>query len=371
VKKLFKKKIIFLLFFFAFLFPSVALGAVNVIEQTGSIFSGSPYLDSANNRYTVDFVGENVTKITLQSWNDDFSVMGNEVTVDAVADGYTHMVGNNFTCNVPYKAYYYDSANNQIGFMQLVVSGLTEPALCDSGGSGAIPPPIEDCASVVCECIEQLKEVLHGDNISTGVKLDELASIGNQIKNEIGSLHDEFQTDIDYSAKPISNGGGGVSPMPDVTNILEQNKPVQNNTPYKNDEIIFSDGGTAETPGALPKPPDVKDWDGFLPETALPPEAEQVKQGQLISDVFNSDDEMTKDVSSQDAEMTKDDSVKDAEMTKDDSVKDAEMIKDATSQDAEMNKEIFTIEPIMSAEQMQSTDSYGKTHVYEQTNVFP
>lgn len=130
----------------SFFFASTAFAAVQMVEKTGSIFAGDPYLDSANNRYTVDFVGQNVDKLVLTSYNPGgFDTVSSTITVSATADGQPYMIGSNFTCNKPYTAYYYDHSGNQIGYMKLIVTDLVEPTTCMSGG--IMPPDEEKCDS--------------------------------------------------------------------------------------------------------------------------------------------------------------------------------------------------------------------------------
>lgn len=135
------------------LLPSFALaaGSVQVIYKYGNIFAGDPYYDSAKNAYTVDFSTNTVASITLQSWSAGFAQMLRERTVNAADDGYTYMIGNNFTCNTSYQALYYDAAGNQIGSLRLVVGGLVDPS-CDSGGAGETPTDKECDMCAIFEC---------------------------------------------------------------------------------------------------------------------------------------------------------------------------------------------------------------------------
>lgn len=139
-------KILLLLMMFLILSPlaSMAAGSVQVISKTGGIFAGDPYYNSAKNAYTVDFVGQDVAVIKLQSWSAGFGEMLRERTVSAAADGFEYMIGNNFTCNTSYKAFYYNAGNVQIGSLQIVVGGLVDPT-CDSGGAGETPPESGTC----------------------------------------------------------------------------------------------------------------------------------------------------------------------------------------------------------------------------------
>lgn len=129
-------------------FTSTVFAAVQVVEKNGSIFAGDPYFDSANNRYTIDFIGTNVASLKMQSYDEGFTTMKMEKTVNAIDDGYTYMTGNNFTCNLGYRVYYYNTAGTQIGYLSVVVDGLENPT-CDSTSTGSTEPIPTGCDS--CE----------------------------------------------------------------------------------------------------------------------------------------------------------------------------------------------------------------------------
>lgn len=136
---------------FALLFPSFAMAAVTVVDKSGSIFAGDPYYNSEKNSYTVDFSTNTVATIKLQSWSAGFGTMLRERVINAADDGYTYMIGNNFTCNTSYKAFYYSASGIQLGSLTLVVDSLVDPT-CDSGGAGETPSDKECDACAVFEC---------------------------------------------------------------------------------------------------------------------------------------------------------------------------------------------------------------------------
>lgn len=145
-----KKRILISSLVFLFLLPLQALGAANVISQTGSVIAGAPYFDSSNNRYTIDFVGTSVSKIVLQSWTDGYGLMQEEKSFVAQDYGYTHMVGMNFTCNTSYKTFLYNNSNTLLGTMDVVISGLVNPS-CQSNGDGWGEPPPQEPVCDTCE----------------------------------------------------------------------------------------------------------------------------------------------------------------------------------------------------------------------------
>lgn len=141
--------------------PLNTLAAVQVIEKTGSIFAGDPYFNTEKNSYTVDFIGTEVAVIVLQSWTDGFGQMQIEKRVAAADDGYTYMVGNNFTCNSSYQAFYYNAANQQVGSLKLVITDLVDP-ICDSSGAGETPPACDSCAVFDCPGWDEYMAKLDG-----------------------------------------------------------------------------------------------------------------------------------------------------------------------------------------------------------------
>lgn len=148
---MYRKVLIIPIFLCSLFFANSVLAAsIQVISMEGGIFTGEPYFDAANNRYTVDFNNTQVASLKLQSWSSGFETMGTERTVSAAADGYEYMIGNNFTCNTSYKAFYYNGSGTQIGSLSIVITGIVDP-LCDSGGAGN--PPAEKCDScAIFEC---------------------------------------------------------------------------------------------------------------------------------------------------------------------------------------------------------------------------
>lgn len=127
----------------SFFFASSVFAAANVTQMDGLIFADPPYWNSdgnGNDRYTVDFKTQEVTKIKIQSWSAGYGEMLREKTAD-IADmpGVPYFTGSNFTCNAYYRAYYYNASGSQVGYIEVMIHDLLQPS-CDSGGAGDIPP---------------------------------------------------------------------------------------------------------------------------------------------------------------------------------------------------------------------------------------
>lgn len=308
--------------FIFFTKPSVSHAfVVNSSTDSGGILeSGSPYYHSGNDEIRIDFIGSSVVQ-TIHAFNPPTGT----VRVNDAPAG-TWFVGSGLTCVGTYDFTAKDANGTTLLSMSITVEegDLVAPR-CDSGSSpGDLPTDGEVCGTMVCECIEQLKQVLHGDLITVNNNLSDLKGINTQIKNEIISLHDEFQTNNDYVVKP----------MPDVSNLINANKPVQNTIPFEDGTNYFSDTGSAESPGKLPLTPEPKPWDGFTPDIAMPPESEKTKDGE-----FNAEPENIKDVFN-----------RDTELIKDSFVADDVLIRDGVNQ---------------------FTEDYTQNHFYDKTNVFP
>ncbi len=338
------------------------------INDTGTVQTGEVHYDSATDAIRIEFAPQRVYS-TIHAFNPPTGTVRN-----LSAPTGTWIVASGFTCVGTYDYTAKDANGNTVLTMTLVVEegDLVSPA-CDSGNGEETSPPVEDCGTVVCECIEQLKSVLHGDlesislsinqgnaiNQQNGQKLDivnnnlsDLKVIATDIKNEIISLHDEFETDVVYD----------VPSMKDTSNLLDENKPTQPTTKFTDNTIYFEDSGSAEIPGALPSTPEPKHWEGFLPQDAIPAESEKVKDGEYVEE----SELQSEPVNTIDAEMVKDNMSQDLEMVKDVQSQDLEI-----QQDLQMQQQTFTQDEQLQTQEIESTHDYQQTNFYEQTNVFP
>ena len=96
--------------------------------MTGTIFSGSPYLNPNNqNVYTIDFSGTRAIEIVREEYDENFSNLVERRVSNAHADGQPY-IGTNFVIrnhNAGYITTIYDANGSQIGRIQVVVTGRT------------------------------------------------------------------------------------------------------------------------------------------------------------------------------------------------------------------------------------------------------
>lgn len=233
---------------------------------------------------------------------------------------------------------------------------------CDSNYENPTDDVIQEtlCKSKICECIADVKSSTDAVKQSVDLATNELKTLNQtskEIKTVLTDFSNEFKTNIDYSVPTI----------PDTSNLLEQNKPVQQQTPFKDTTIYFKDEGDAETVGKLPAAPNVKDWEGFLPESPMPPET------QLKENI-----EMNKDKQ----ETSENELIKDNQLKPDIFGKELELKPDIFGKDLELKPDLLEKEPVQSIDPIQGKDTMeqteqfnkdgamNKTHIYQQTNKF-
>lgn len=228
-------KILLLLMIFLIVSPLSSLAAAQVVEKSGSIFAGDPYYNSSKNAYTVDFVGTDVAIIELNSYEPGFGAHKLTKVINAADDGYEYMTGNNFTCNLAYRMYYKNAAGQQIGYLAVEISGLSNPT-CNSTGAGEPPAPedgkCDSCAVFECPAWGDYMGKL--DDIQAAIppppNWDEVAgtfrdTIAPQIKDDMASLIGETATPSrpNFSGAPDApTAPNGSSAMPDTGSAPEQ-----------------------------------------------------------------------------------------------------------------------------------------------------
>ena len=144
------KKITVILLSLSILFFNVdyvsAATSINVISMTGTIFSGSPYLNPNNqNVYTIDFSGTRAIEIVREEYDENFSNLVERRVSNAHADGQPYAIGTNFVIrnhNAGYITTIYDANGSQIGRIQVVVMGRNGSSGGNDGGNG-------DCGCIV------------------------------------------------------------------------------------------------------------------------------------------------------------------------------------------------------------------------------
>jgi len=281
----------------------------------------------------------------------------------------TYFDGFGLSCLGGYIVYAYDDNGNLLGSIKIVVEegDLVSPN-CQSP-SYETPQEIVNqykCAELICECIAELKGSVDAVNdtlqpIKSDVQI--IKEAVQPIQQEIKDFHSEFVSDINYDLNDI-----------DRVN-LEDVKPNQNQTKYVDDNIYFNDtGDSSDDIGKLPVAPEPEDWEGVTKENDGVKDDELSKESELIKEIekqkdseLNKDTELQKDDFNLSPEFSLDQFFADTEMTKDSTInKDVEMTKDSFIQDSQMS-----VTPFEQTEQYGQTNNMSKTHVYEQTNIFP
>lgn len=348
-----------------------AASLISKSDPYNTIKSGPSY-HSGNDEIRFELYGTSTTRIYYEYYHDSgFSEAGTKRTINS-ASGYWY-VAFGLNCVGWYKVTGYSASGSELFNVKVQVNDgdLQSPA-CLSGGDRddlqqdtPVNPNPTECAELVCECIAELEQPI--DNVGAAVKengkkldtanghLTDIKQVSKEIKQSVVDFHDEFKTDKNYNVK---------SP-PNVSDMLDKNKPSQPDKSFKDDNVYFKDEGNAsESPGKLPKAPEPKDWDGVQRDNDLS------KEDELQKDKFDRDSELEKDKYSKDDELQKDkferDSEygKDSEMKKDSFNKDNEMQKDSFSKDSEMEKDSFTRDSIPS-----QSDELDQTLYFEQTNI--
>ena len=151
---IFKKTLILPILLISLFFANSVSAAANVTVMDGLIFAGAPYWGAdgeGNDRYTVDFDTQEVTKIKLQSWSAGYGEMLIERVVESSTFGAAYFTGSNFTCNAYYRAYYYNGSGSQVGYIELNIHDLLQPS-CDSGGNNGVEtPPTTESGCIGCD----------------------------------------------------------------------------------------------------------------------------------------------------------------------------------------------------------------------------
>lgn len=384
-------KVLFILFSLSFsllIYSETANAFVlSNVSDPQSLIKGTPYYNSTRDEIKVDYYG---TRIKQTEWTFIETGTGRTFAKTFIAPVDKWYIAAGFTCIGVYTYSAKDSSGNELFAYSLEVEAqdLQNP-LCEStdkdGQGDANNPgtpegqPVETkCWTEVCKCIADLEQPINNvsntvnqqisitnsklDTINSNINtsnshltninnkldatnnnLEDLKVIGGEIKDEIVSLHDEFRTDKDYEIKDV----------PDISKLIDDNRPKENTTPFKDDTIYFKDEGDDPNsdPGPLPKAPEPKHWDGFLPEDALPAELEKTKEKENVSDKENvSEKELTKE----------NENSSDAEFKKDAPMKQEFLQQDSFNQDAPLQQDTFAPQTEL-----------NKTHQYQQTNKYP
>lgn len=338
------------------------------------MIKGSPYYYSAGDNIRVDYYG---TRIKETSWSFVETGTGRTHSKTFTAPSNKWYVASGFTCIGTYSYTAKDSTGNTLLSYNITVEeGDLQSPLCESNDEDGLgdennpgtpegTTPVETkCWTEVCKCIADLEQPINNvsntinqqisitnsklDTINSNINttnshLSDLKEISTDIKEEVIAFHDEFVTDKDYSLKD----------NPDISNVLDENRPIENTKPFKDETIYFKDEGNApdSDPGPLPKAPDVKHWDGFLPENGMPPEEELKKENE-----GKKEEELKKNEEfKQDGEKKKDD----------------EMKKEVLDQSPILEKDSFEVSPELEKDSLKQAGELKKTHEYEQTNKFP
>jgi hypothetical protein len=134
----------------------------------------------------------------------------------------------------------------------------------NTDGTGYDPSADEECATLICQCISELKPVLNDIDAATEgtftkvgdllEKTDEVKTAIEQVKQSVDgvkssveSLHEEFKTTNNYTVKPL-NG----YPEPN----LNDDKPPMRTETFTDSNTYFTDKGDAEEPQAFPNTPE-------------------------------------------------------------------------------------------------------------------
>lgn len=354
---------------------SASAFSISNVNDSQSLINGSPYYNSANDEIRVDYYG---TRIVKTGWSFVESGTGRTFSKDFTAPSGKWYVAAGFTCVGTYTYTGSDSVGNTLVSYTLTVNegDLNSPKCESTDEDGTGSEPIEtDCWTEVCKCIADLKQPINNisDTVNTQIsqtnqKLDtvnsnlnttnshlsDLKEVSGQIRDEVISLHDEFQTDKNYELDPV----------PDISNLLDENRPVENTVPFKDETIYFKDEGDAPDSdiGPLPSAPDVKHWDGFLPEDAIPSESELSKESEK-----QSDKELLKEKEkSPDLEPNKD-----LELNKDVFNPSEQLPIESFEQSEQLPVEEFKQSDVMQKETFKQADELNKTYQFKQTNTFP
>lgn len=334
---------------------------VESVNDPGGVLNGSPYYDANTDQIRIDYFGSKVVQ-TTHAYNPPEGT----VRISDAPSG-SWFVATGFTCVGTYDFSARDSSGATVLSMRIVIEegDLVNP-VCNSDNASELPSEETKCATLICECIAELQKPLadingsltgiSGQITETNTHLTDLKTITQGVQTAVKDLHSEFQTDQVYNPKP----------MPDMSTVLDQNKPVQPSTPFEDNTNYFTDQGDAAAPGKLPTAPGVKEWDGFTPDLPMPPEMELLPDLQL-----QPDQELITDSFTKTPELTADPFAKTPELSKEVFNQSPEMTKDVMGQTPEMTKEVMQQEPQMSVDEFDFDNQYQQTHVYEQTNIYP
>lgn len=370
------KKIILTIFLSLLIFnvkgQDASAATIISINDYDNIYNQGLFYDASTDSMKMTFYGTRARSYSLQFYHGtDFQSLGTFRKTDAPTG--TWLTAVNLTCVGGYDVKIFDAFDELLlEFRALIdASDLQDPA-CNSDGDGDKDVIEEsDCGSLICECIAQLERPL--DDIKESVdsvvesvdavkdSVDAVKDSVDSVKEEVVTLNqttseikevlvdfsEEFKTSIDYS----------IPDSPNVDNILEENKPVQNETPFYDENIYFKDEGDAPDadPGKLPQAPDIKDWDGFKPEEAFPPDKEQEKDTEFDREKENDKD---KELS------------KDNEFQPDLFQKDSELLLDVFDKSPELPVDSFESDGILGSDPVGNTDDFSQTEKFNNTNEF-
>lgn len=360
------KKVPLFLFIAIFLFSTKANAFyVSSTNDSQGVLNLPPFYYAAKDEIRVKYNGREVTQL------DWFFTASNgrthEKTIVAPS-GYWY-VASGFTCIGVYETNIRNRSGDILATMTIVIEDgdLVSPT-CESDGAGEtgnddLPPdgetPLDpvSCATIICECINDLKQVNQqiGQSVdSNGVTLEEIkqnTSVTNTKLDKVNvnlenltsvsnDILNEFKTD-----KVVEKPNIPTVELPNSEGRIENNKPKEHDV-FEDNTIYFKDEGDAEIPGAMPNAPEPKDWDGVTRENELLKENELKLDGELLKD-----NELKKE----------------NELQLDIFEKDKELNRDVFEKDKEQKKDTFEQTEIYD----KTHENYKQNHFYDQTNKFP
>jgi len=326
---------------------------------------------------SLDYYGTRLMRGTIQFYHDAALTQAGSFKEQTAAEG-RWLIRSNYTCTGWYDSkLYFSNGDLAVEYVIEVEAGDLNEDRCQSDhteptdqekedeengkgiGSGSGTDETE-CWTKICQCIADLKAPINDINTSIGStnsslstinsaitttnttlgatnnKLDTLNGTTTVIKDVLTDFRDEFKTNIGYT----------LPENPSPANLLEDNKPQQNETPFVDNTIYFKDEGDATPPpGKLPKAPEPKHWDGFLPEPALPPEMQLKENEELASDKEGIPDKE----GNLDREM----------------VEDKPLQPDLFEKQQELKPDLLELEPIIKTDPIQQTDSMNQSEQFD------
>lgn len=361
------------------MFPlkSLAVGEFKVIsiEDPFNLVDKPFYYNSSQDSVMTHIRGQRAVKVTYTQYSDaSYSTILKTKDLSPQNYGWDFFTGLGFNCNTYYEGILYDSSNTVLLKARLHVTGIVNP-VCDSSSAGegtggkGDGSGNGDCATAICECISQLKDVAQTINSSVtsngstlnsilnatnsnGSKIDNVNSSVNQVNSSVNQVNNSVKENGNTLNKILdsTNANGvrldkildqiiptGDIEVPNEIKVpsLESNKPPMPDKPFKDDSTYFKDQGDASSPPPLPPAGEpVKCWkddkDSDVCEEANTNKRDDVNKKDEVNkrDEVNKKDEVNKrdevnkkdDVNKRDEVNKKDDVNKRDEVNKKDDV---------------------------------------------------